>query len=324
MKLAISLVALGLCLAACAAGTPATPSLPTVSLLPLPSATPTPAVAPQIATPAPPPTYTPTPTPTPVTYLVKKGDTLGGIAYTYGISVEVLQAANPAVLPAFLSIGTVLTIPVVAEGGASDVAAVAATPTPLPVTLAAGPMCYPQITGALYCLLEARNPGGAPLQNVAAQVALIGPKGEVLASQVAYSPLDVILPGNGVPLAAWFPSAPPGMVAPVAQVVSAEPVQAGAAPSVPLDILAPRLAPPPAASSGALWTVTGQVRNGSATAVASVRLVLSLYDGQQQLVGYRTVTLPGGLEAGTTQDFSISAASLGGKVESYAVTAEGR
>ncbi len=289
----------------------------------MPSATPTPAVAPQIATPAPPPTYTPTPTPTPVTYLVKKGDTLGGIAYTYGISVEVLQAANPAVLPAFLSIGTVLTVPVVVEGGASNVAA-AAAPTPLPVALAAGPMCYPQVTGALYCLVEARNPGAEPLQNVAAQLALIGPKGEVLASQVAYSALDVILPGHGVPLAAWFPSAPPGMVAPVAQVVSAEPVQAGAAPAISLDISGPRLAPPPAATSGALWTVTGQVRNGSAAAVVSVRLVLSLYDGQKQLVGYRTVILPGGLAAGATQDFSVAAASLGGAVESYMVAAEGK
>ena len=323
MKFAIALAALGLCLAACAPGTPATPPLPTVALLPMPSATPTPAVALQIATPAPPPTYTPTPTPTPVTYLVKKGDTLGGIAYTYGISVEVLQAANPAVLPAFLSIGTVLTIPVVVEGGASSVAA-AASPTPLPVMLAAGPVCYPQVTGALYCLVEARNPGAAPLQSVAAQVALIGPKGEVLASQVAYSALDVILPGNGSPLAAWFPNAPPAMVAPVAQVVSAEPAIAGAAPATPLDVSAPRLATPPAAGSGVLWTVTGQVKNGSAAAVASVRLVLTLYDGQKQMVGYRTAMLPVGLAVGSTEDFSISAASLGGPVEDYAIAAEGR
>ena len=289
----------------------------------MPSATPTLAVTLQVATPVPPPTYTPTPTPTPVTYVVKKGDTLGGIAYTYGISVEVLQAANPSVQPAFLSIGAVLTIPVVVDSSASNLAA-AASPTPVPLTLNAGPACYQQVTGALYCLVEARNSGAAPVQNVSAQIALIGPKGEVLASETAYSALGLILPGNASPLAAWFPSVPPAMVAPVAQVVSAEPVQAGAAPAIPLDISGPRLAPPLAASSSALWTVTGQVRNGSAAAVTSVRLVLSLYDSQKQLVGYRTVMLPGGLAAGATQDFSIAAASLGGKVESYVVVAEGR
>jgi hypothetical protein len=295
----------------------------------MPSATPTLAVTGQLATPAPPPTYTPTPTPTPVIYVVKKGDTLGGIAYTYGISVEVLQAANPAVRPAFLSIGLALTIPVTADSGASTVAA-AATPTPQPVTLAAGPRCYPLTTGALYCLVEARNPGAAPLQNVAVQIALIGPQGEVLASETAYSALDLVLPGKGAPFAALFPGVPPALVAPVAQIVSAEAVQAGAAPAIVLDISAPQMVPqvaPPVtstAAAGGLWTVTGQVRNGSATQITSVRLVLTLYDRQKQMVGYRQLMLPGGLAAGAAQAFSISAASLGGPADSFEIVAEGR
>jgi len=286
----------------------------------MPSATPTPAVTLQVATPVPPPTYTPTPTPTPVTYVVKKGDTLGGIAYTYGISVEVLQAANPSVQPAFLSIGAVLTIPVVVDSSASNLAA-AASPTPVPLTLNAGPACYQQVTGALYCLVEARNSGAAPVQNVSAQIALIGPKGEVLASETAYSALGLILPGNASPLAAWFPSVPPAMVAPVAQVVSAEPALAGALPAIPLDISSPQMAP--SAAPFGLWTVTGQVRNGSAAAAGSVRLVLTLYDRQKQMVGYRLESLSGGLAAGASRDFSISAASLGGPAESYAIVAEG-
>jgi LysM repeat protein len=255
-----------------------------------------------------------------VTYLVKKGDTLGGIAYTYGISVEVLEAANPSAQPAFLSIGAVLTIPVVLDSGAFNVVA-AASPTPMPLTLTAGPACYRQVTGALYCLVEARNPGPAPLDNVSAQIALIGPKGEVLASEITYSALDLILPGNGAPLAAWFPSSPSGMVAPVAQAVSAEPAPAGALPAISLDISSPQMAP--AEGQAGLWTVTGQVRNGSALAVSSVRLVLTLYDHKKQIVGYRQEDLPGGLAAGASLGFSLSAASLGGPAESYAVVAEG-
>jgi hypothetical protein len=171
-------------------------------------------------------------------------------------------------------------------------------------------------------LVEARNPGAAPLQNVAVQIALIGPKGEVLAGETAYAALDLILPGTGAPFAALFPGAPPALVAPVAQVVSAEPVPAGSVPAIALDISAPQLAPATTASGP--WTVTGQVRNGSANAVGSVRLVLTLYDRQQQMVGYRQGVLPGGLAAGALQDFSISAASLGGPVESYAIVAEGK
>ena len=115
---------LGLGLAACAPSVPAPTPTPSVALLPMPSATLTlPGGTPHFSTPVPPPTYTPTPTSTPVTYVIKKGDTLGGIAYSYAISVEILQAANPLVRPAFLSIGTVLTIPVLADSGRVSVAA---------------------------------------------------------------------------------------------------------------------------------------------------------------------------------------------------------
>jgi murein DD-endopeptidase MepM/ murein hydrolase activator NlpD len=256
--------------------------------------------------------------------VVKKGDTLGGIAYAYGISVDGLQAANPSVLPAFLSIGTVLTIPVLAESAVSVGPAAVASPTPMPATVAVGPDCYHLTTGALYCLAEVRNPGPAPLYNVAAQIALIGPEGEVLASEVAFAALAMVRPGSGVPLAALFQGAPPGLAAPVAQVVSAEPVPAGVVAAVALDISAAQLVPPQVASPGALWTVSGQVHNGSAAAVGAVRLVVALYDAQKHLVGYRQVQIPGGLAAGVSQGFSISAASLGGPVESYAIAAEGK
>jgi hypothetical protein len=79
----------------------------------------------------------------------------------------------------------------------------------------------------------------------------------------------------------------------------------------------------PAEGQAGLWTVTGQVRNGSALAVSSVRLVLTLYDHKKQIVGYRQEDLPGGLAAGASLGFSLSAASLGGPAESYAVVAEG-
>lgn len=253
-----------------------------------------------------------------MTYVVKKGDTLGGIAYSYGISVDALQAANPKAQPAFLSIGQVLTIPVTVESVAPGSVGVA-SPTPLPLTLPGGPACYPMVTGALYCFVEARNPVAASLQNVAVQIALIGPKGETLASQPAYSALEVIPPGGAAPLAALFAAAPPGMVAPVAQVLSAEAAD-GATRYFALEIPASNGTPQP----GASLRVTGQVRNPSATAAAQAKLVLTLYDKEGKILGYRQEALAGGLAAGATQDFSISAASLGGEIDHYVIVAEGK
>jgi len=58
------------------------------------TATPTPSASPTIdVSPSP----TPTPTPEAVLYSVKSGDTLGKIAGTYQVSIDVILSANPAI-----------------------------------------------------------------------------------------------------------------------------------------------------------------------------------------------------------------------------------
>jgi len=59
---------------------------PTITLTMTPSLTPTPVT--------PTPTYTPEPTATPFTYEVKAGDTCGGIAFAFGISVQSIVRLN--------------------------------------------------------------------------------------------------------------------------------------------------------------------------------------------------------------------------------------
>lgn len=60
-----------------------------------------------------PPTALPTetPTPAPLVYTVKAGDTLSGIAQTYGVSVQEIIEANNLANPDMLNIGQELTIP---------------------------------------------------------------------------------------------------------------------------------------------------------------------------------------------------------------------
>ena len=77
---------------------------------------------PRINTPTPEfdPTAPPLPTSTPFTYKVVSNDTLIGIAYRFGISLDTLLAANPEVDPRFLSVGADLIIPNEEGGGSTE------------------------------------------------------------------------------------------------------------------------------------------------------------------------------------------------------------
>lgn len=78
------------------------------------------------------PTVTPTtaPSPTPVTYTVRSGDTLFGIALELDIPLESLMDANGLSEADTISVGQVLIVPTQGEGGAGDSSAVEPTEPP--------------------------------------------------------------------------------------------------------------------------------------------------------------------------------------------------
>jgi len=86
-------------------------------LLPLPAAavvaqvtaTPQPAV---LSPTLPAPRLSPSPAPTPTVYVVQAGDTLGTIAQRFGVTVDVIMAANGITNPNLVSVGQSLVIPV--------------------------------------------------------------------------------------------------------------------------------------------------------------------------------------------------------------------
>lgn len=307
MKRAL-LILWGLC-AACTTSPIGTPTA-VVTLRPLPSATAvpplrdTPAI---IATPIP-----PTPLPTPVTYVVVKGDTLIRIAWTYGVTVEALQAANPTVDERFLSVGTVLVIP--GPAGEATPAPPTATPEPIALTLNA-PTCYDTPTGVRYCFVEARNADVAAVGNVSAQIVLADANGLPLASALATSAVQIIPPGGAAPLMAAFANPPSGAAAVGARLLSAQrvsdPARAG---YIPLTILSHTSA---ATETG--WRVIGQAQNNSGVTLSVIWVTVTLYDAEGNIVGYRTETLAGG-----APDFTVTVASLTGAAERYTVVAEGR
>jgi len=316
MRHGLLLIGLTLVVTACTVEVGPLPS-PLPALLPLPSATPRPAIRPAAPLPTPIIIASPTPTATPVTHVVQAGETLIGIAVKYGVSLEALQAANNNVPPQFLSIGAILIIPA-AEGGTG--ADLSSWPAVTPAAVEVGdPACYPLPTGAVYCFVEARNPGVTALENVSARITLAGADGLPFASAIASSALDVIPAGAAAPMAVLFPSVPEAIAAAGVQVLTAEAVADLNAGAVPFEIVRHQ-----GTAEGTQWTATGQVRNPSTRRAASGWLTLTLYDGAGAILGYRKQPLANGLAVSETQAFAISAASLGGPVARYVVAAEGR
>lgn len=306
-----------LALAACAA--PTAPAPATVTLLPLPanglSGNETPSVSP--ATPI--IIASPTPTATPVTHVVKEGETLISVAVDYGVSLEALQAANPGVSARFLSVGAVLLIPMT---DATTVSLVVA-PTPLAVAFGA-PACHLLASGAMYCFVEARNPNAVALEAITARVTLAGMDGLPLADVLAQPALDAVAAGGAVTLAAYFEN-PPGNIAAIGvTVVTAFPLADSAERYLPIEVAAVGVE-----QSGLEWAVTAQLRNGSATNAAKVKLALTLYDAADAIIGYRQQSVESRLAVGDAQTVTISATPLrgagaSGAVVRYTLQAQGR
>lgn len=322
MKHKLIFVALAVALAACAVPPAPVASPAPVALLPLPAATavlagPTATLGP-VATPV--IMASPTATATPVTHVVADGESLLSIALDYGVSLEALQVANPAVQVRFLSIGAVLIIPP-PEGSAALSATQLAPPPPLALELS-DPACYLAATGSLYCLVEVHNPLDTPAENVSARVTLAGSDGLPVANGIGFAAVDLIASRTTAPLAVIFQPAPAEPIAAHAvELITADPaaasVEAGRA--LRLEVVAQT-----GQATGTRLMVSGQVRNLSGHAAGSAWVIVTIYDAADALVGYRKLALPGALAVDASSTFSMLVTSLAGPVERYAIVAEGR
>ena len=180
---------------------------------PLPSLTPT--ESPTLA-----PTNTQTPTPAPVIWTVGKGDELMAIAFYYGITLDELLAANPSVTPNWMSVGTVLQIPVTP----TPLPTATATPTPTntaqilqtqtatpsgPLELQGEPSCYQNPLGELNCLVLIKNKGEETLENPSVSFKIASPESDYESELVVFAPLNLLQPGSSLPVLASFPAPVP-------------------------------------------------------------------------------------------------------------------
>jgi LysM repeat protein len=261
---------------------------------------------------------TPTPSPTPVTHVVQPGETLIAIALQYGVTVAAIQSANGIVDPAALQVNQTLIVPIGAEGTEEESGLLLATPTPVSFVIE-GFDCHEQLVGSLWCLGEVVNSSQASIENVHVRVRLHNAAGEELARQEVQAALDLIQPGQRAPFGILFAPAPEG-----AERFSVETVRAEAS-TEPASRYAPlELAEVEAGPVGALFEVTGSVVNPGERAVTAIMVVVTIYDADGQVTGYRQSRLAEGLPPGERLPFAVSLMPYGGVPDSYGIGVQGR
>lgn len=301
-----------------------------ITLTPTPTPEPTPTVGvemavatmPPTATPAPytpAPTATPTITPTPVIHTIASGESLLAIAGRYGVSVAALQDANGILDPRLLQVGQQLVIPRPEEVDEESLAASTPTPTPLPVE-AENVYLNDTKIGGLWVLGEMFNPGGEALEQVRVGVTLLDENDQELASAEGLVAADMVDPGGRAPFALTFGESPGRFARYRVYALHAVPAYVGNY-YRDLEVL-------DVASEGeryASYTVSGLIRNVGPEDAVDVQVIITAYDALGRVIAVRKVTpeynvVPRGGET----PFTAVVAPVGGPVERFAVTAQGR
>jgi LysM repeat protein len=221
------------------------------------------------------------PTATPLTHRVVARDTLLGIAAQYGITLDELLAANPALNPLLLRIGQEILIP---GPGGEPIGELASPVAPAPLDLTS-PACFFESAGDLICLLTAGNSGSDPLEGIVLIVTLVDASGRALVSASVPSPVGILPQGFLLPLAVRFDrSSAEGYARASAVVASAYPAPQATSRLWPADVQETRHAP---SEDRTRWELAGHLdlAPGGEEAVARVTLLASGLDAEGTLVG---------------------------------------
>ena len=254
---------------------------------------------------------TPQPTVTLQIYIVEAGDTISEIAEKFKIPQSNLIAANPDVNPNALAIGQTLFVP---DPSAPIAAASTPTPVPAPITQAG---CHPTADSGLWCFALIQNNSADALENISAQVALLDESNNVLASQTAYPPLDVIAPNSALPVYAFFPITPANVRVQV-QLLSAMP-GGNAYPPAVLNSTVVEID-----WDGKSAQVSGQIYlPAESNAATQVWVAAVAYDKYGTVVGLRRWE-GGAIPPGGSLNFEFVVSSVGGEIEAveFAVQAK--
>jgi LysM repeat protein len=253
---------------------------------------------------------TPAPTPTPYLYTVKNDDTMLGIAYQFGISLQDLQAANPTVDPHFMGPGLQLVIPI---GG--EIQENIPTPTAYPADTIQ-PLCYPAGDGGVWCVATINNDQNTSLENLAVWIGLYNSRGENITSQVAYAPLNILQPGSTMPFMAYFPPPLPEEFMARSKLLSAIAVETGDQRYINAQV---ELTDVFINADRSQAVVSGEVLLPEDTSPPSQVWILAVaYDAQGDIIGERK------WKSASETQFELTVYSLGGMIDQVKLLTEVR
>lgn len=231
------------------------------------------------------------------------------------MTVEALQLVNTGIDPLALQVGEDLVIPF---AGADTKTGFLPSPTPLPLSLSAF-LCHPTPAGGQICIGEARNDSGQPVINLAAQVTLVLPDGELGPSQVTFTQMEIVLPGESAPFAARF--ADVGSVWGTApRVVAAQDGSALAKRFVTLRVGSTASE----VSAHGHYSVTAEIINESAQEASAITVLINGYNNENELRAFRIVDLVHGLSAGESAEIVATFTVPTREISRFAVSARGR
>jgi LysM repeat protein len=236
---------------------------------------------------------TPLPSPTPFVYEVQAGDTMSGIAFKFGVSLDALTAANPDVSPNSMSIGTELKIPSISANPTG-----ASTSTPVPAAVKQIE-CYPTVDRGMWCFVLVYNDTQNVIENLSAQVTLLDSNVNTLASAPALFPLNILPPGASLPLMVFFPPTIPSDVRPQVQLLTGIHLQA--------------------ADERYLAATLQNTQPANLVWVAAVA-----YDEYGRVIGVRRWESTIGINPGGSQEFVFEVSSLAGEIERVEFVVEAR
>ena len=253
---------------------------------------------------------TPAPTATPFLHTITNDDTMLGIAYQYGITLEELQAANPGVDPHYLSVGKQLIIPINGE-----IPEIIPTPTAMPVHYEQ-PNCFRSGDEGIWCIVAVRNDMELSVENISVWIGLFTRQGEIIANQVTYAPLNILRPGSTIPVMAFFAPPIPSEYVARSELLSGLAVAADDGRYLDIQVKIKNIEISP---DGTEVRVSGGLILDDSTSIPSQMWVLGVaYDLEGKIIGERK------WESKGEKEFSFSVYSLGAMIDHVEVLVEVR
>ena len=265
------------------------------------------------------PTLTIAPTPTPVIYKISLNDTLSSLAQRFGVSLDLLLAANPGIIPEALVVGDSITIPArnaVLPAGIQTNVEFLSTPVPLEI----GSVLCQQSGSGTYCIIPVQNPDTQAMENIILECSLIDENGNSLTplGQQAILPLNLLPPDQSLPAAIFFGN----------QI--GENVQARLISSVRLEPGDKRYLKTVIQNllvtinwDGLSANVQGQILLPELEKPANnIWIVAVAYNNREQITGFRRREFSSPLQPGGIQDFNFPVYSIGASIQRVEVIVE--